>query len=906
MIPIWLIIAICVFYLIVLFAIAYLGDKRARFNSVIDNPLVYGLSLTTYCTAWTFFGSVGKASTSGISFLATYLGPILLCPLWVILFKKIIRICKREKISSISDFIATRYGKNRAIGNIITLMTFIFIIPYISIQLRAISTSFDIVISNTSSQSLNTSTTFILVIIMSLFVILFGTRNASASERNEGMVSVIAFEAIFKLIAFLAIGIYVVYFVFNGMEDVFSKANELKLLDNLNNIKDSLAGGYWDWFMLIILSFLVFILLPRQFHLIAIENTNEKHVEKASWIFPLYLFAITLFVIPIAIAGKIYFNNNTLNPDNYVLHFPMEMNNNMLATIVFLGGLSAATGMIIVETIAISTMLSKNILIPLIIRFPKLSSKQLQQTILFCRRISIPIVLFGAYFYMLLVGEDYPLVEIGLISFVGIVQLAPSFFGGLFWKKANHKGTLVGILAGFLIWFYTLLLPTLIRGNIIESSALIENGLFGISALKPYALFGLDGLNKITHGFFWSIFINTLLYVLVSLTTLRKNIEIQQANIFISPKPDFDYDKFRNKFENIDYGQLQELLIIFLGANKTSKIEETYFIKYGKKYNRKDIVDIEFVDYAENILSDEIGNISARIVISRLLKEEPLSRGEIVGVLEETKEVMSYNKALTIKSDELQKAQQELLLSNEKLKEIDEIKDEFILTISHELRTPITSIQLLSEMLYKEPELYKAKREEFLETIVNESSRLASLIDDTLLQERLDLGKLTWDFQYYSINELITNVLKSLKPILKQEGIDVTFNPFETDNTIKADKIHFERVLINVLTNAIKFKDSNKNEQKIEINIKKEALWIIAIKDNGIGIRKSDLTKIFNTFVQIKSITYNTKPKGSGLGLSISKKIIEKHKGQISAESVFGRHTIFLIKIPSINSKDYE
>ncbi len=905
MIPIWLVITICCIYLIILFLIAYYGNKNTLTKKIINTPVAYALSLTTYCTAWTFYGSVGKASTSGISFLSTYLGPILLCPLWVIFFKKIIRITKKEKISSISDFIATRYGKNRQLGNIITVLTFIFIIPYISIQLRAISTSFDIIIDNYSSNALNTSTSFLMVVILSFFIILFGTRKTSASDQNEGMVAVIVFEAIFKLLAFLIIGCYIVFYVFDGFGDIFQQANTMTLIDNLNHIEKSLEGGYWDWFLLILLSFLVFTLLPRQFHLIAIENNNEKHVEKASWIFPLYLFLITIFVIPIALAGKIYFKNFHFNPDNYVLHFPMEMDNNILATLVFLGGLSAATGMIIVETIAIATMLSKNILIPLIIRFDFFSSNKVQQSILLCKRLSIPIVLFSAYIYMLLVGERYPLVEIGLISFVGIVQLAPSFFGGMLWKKGNQKGTMIGIIAGFVVWFYTLLLPTLIRSNFLGDITMLTNGPFGISFLKPYALFGLEGFNKISHSFFWSIFINTSLYVFISLTTHRKGIEIQQANLFTKPKLDFNHYRFRNKYEKVYFSQLQELLIIFMGPHKTKQIELNYHKSHGITYNSQDLVDIQFVDYAESVLSDEIGNISARIVISRLLKEEPLDRREIVELLEETKEAKSHSKELKIKSNALERTQKELLLTNEKLKEIDQMKDEFILTISHELRTPITSIQLLSEMLFKDPNLFKDKQSEFLETIVNESNRLATLIDNTLLQERLDLGKISWNFKSYAINDLINNVLKGLVPILIQENMEVYFNPYQGNQKITADKTHLERVFINVLTNAIKFKDSNKKRNTIHINITHTNNWTISIKDNGIGIDENHTEKIFDTFVQIQNKQQDTKPKGSGLGLSISKKILEKHHGNIRAISILEKFTNIIITIPFLSNDEH-
>ncbi len=906
MIPLWAIIAICVVYLGILFWVAYYGDKKANTKSIINSPLVYALSLTTYCTVWTFYGSVGKASTDGISFLATYLGPLLLCPLWVILFKKIIRICRREKISSISDFIATRYGKDKFLGNLVTIMILLFIIPYISIQLKAISGSFNILIDYPIQTSLHNETAFFVAIIMSFFIILFGTRNSRSQERNEGMVSVITFEAVFKLIAFLAAGIYVTYFIFDGFTDIFSQAAKNNMLAPINNIQKSLEGGYWDWFILIILSFLVFMLLPRQFHLIAIENKDERHVEKASWIFPLYLFAITLFVIPIAIGGKLYFEGTFFNPDSFILHFPLEKGNNLLATLVFLGGFSAATGMIIVETFSISTMLSNNILIPLLINYLKVfPTSKVQKAILFCRRISIPIVLFLAYIYMVVIGEDYPLIEIGLISFVGIAQLAPSFFGGLFWKEANKTGTIAGISIGFVLWFYTLLFPTLIRSEIIGNPSILSEGLFGLPILKPYALLGLENLNKITHGFFWSITANISLYVIGSLLTIPKGIEIQQANKFTNAKIDINDNRFRNRYKEVFFYQLYELIITFLGSETVNSAILQYQTKYLKKYVNNDIVDIHFVDYMENILSDYIGNISARIAISKLLNEEPLDRKELVELLEETKEAITHSKKLTIKSDELQRTQKTLLEANEKLKEIDLLKDEFILTISHELRTPITSIRLLSEMLYTEPDIYANKREIFLKTIIQESERLSNLIDDTLLQEKLELGKITWQFDDVSITQLIHNTIKTVTPIAKEANIKISTTVFSDINTfVHVDRVHLERVFINIFINAIKFYDPEKAKNYIKVSLKtKQNTIIISIEDNGVGIAKENQKKIFKTFIQIQNEKLKIKPKGSGLGLSIAQKIVQRHQGTIKVESEINQYTRFLITLP-LNTND--
>lgn len=896
MIPVWVIILICITYLALLFGIAFYGDKKASTKSIINTPIIYALSLTTYCTAWTFYGSVGKASTDGISFLATYLGPLLLCPLWILLFKKIIRICRKENISSISDFIATRYGKDKFLGNLITVMIFLFIIPYISIQLRAISTTFNILIKSTNDTVINKESALVVVVLMSLFIILFGVRNSNNNQRNEGMVAVIAFEAIFKLIAFIAVAIYVIFFVFDGFNDIFKVASEKQMLTAINDIKQSLEGGYWDWLMLIILSFLVFILLPRQFHLMALENKNEDHVGRASWIFPLYLFAITLFVIPIAIAGKIYFSESTFSPDMYVLHFPMQTGNNLLATLVFLGGFAAATGMIIVETIAVSTMLSNNIIIPLVVdKLKFFKTSNIPKTIIFCKRISIPIVLFSAYIYMSIIGKDYPLVEIGLISFVGIVQLAPSFFGGLFWKNANKTGTITGLIVGFIIWYFTLLYPTFIRSGLIGDINILDTGLYGISALKPYAFLGLEGLNKISHGFFWSISFNALFYVIGSLTSIPKGIEIQQANKFIDSLDELDSNLFRNKYNNVQFYQLYELSIKFIGLEATNNAIQ----KNDKVYQNYDIVAIDYIDYIENVLSDYIGNISARIVISKLLNEEPLSRNELVKILEETKEAIGHRKLLEIKSLELEEIQKSLILTNKKLKEIDHLKDEFILTISHELRTPITSIRLLSEMLYNDAEQYKNKSEEFLKTIVQESERLSNLIDDTLLHEQLELGNLNWQFENCNITKLIKNTIETVRPIAEKLNIKITNSYLNDIVEVFADKTHLERVFINIFMNAIKFIDPTKNNYLINISytLSKESI-IITVEDNGIGIAKNNQKKIFNTFVQIQNEMLKTKPKGSGLGLSIVSKIIQRHKGDIKVESELNKYTKFLVTLP--------
>ncbi|MBW2467323.1 MAG: histidine kinase, partial [Deltaproteobacteria bacterium] len=397
----WIILLVSLCYLGTLFAIAYYADWRSdRGKSIISNPYIYTLSIAVYCTAWTFYGSVGRAAETGIGFMPIYLGPTLMAALWWFLLRKIIRIAKVYRITSIADFLASRYGKSSLIGGLVTIIAVVGIMPYISLQLKAVSTSYSVMlhypdiemIQEHRISSIWNDNAFSVAMIMAAFSILFGTRHIDATERHEGMVAAIAFESVVKLLAFSAAGIFITFIMFDGPLDLFGWVSHYQETSRLMQL-EVLPGGYANWFTLTFLSMMAIMFLPRQFQVLVVENVNEEHVRKAAWLFPLYLLTINIFVLPIAFAGMLLFPEKLVAPDIYVLALPITENQEILALFIYLGGLSAATGMVIVATIALSTMLCNDLVMPVLLRVLSIQQVDLSRVLLFIRRCSIVFVL---------------------------------------------------------------------------------------------------------------------------------------------------------------------------------------------------------------------------------------------------------------------------------------------------------------------------------------------------------------------------------------------------------------------------------------------------------------------------------------------------------------------------------
>ena len=541
MISLKIVALVSLIYFGILFGVAYYADRqRERGRSMIDNPSVYSLSLAVYCTSWTFYGSVGKAATTGIDFLTIYLGPTLIAFTWWFLLRKIVRISKEQNVTSIADFISSRYGKSPMLGAIVAVFAVLGIMPYIALQLKAVARSFDLLVYPLTTNNtvhvlpkfdLHFDSAFAAALILGLFGVLFGARHLDTSERHEGLVAAIALESLVKVVAFVAAGIFVTYGLFDGFTDIFHdflvrfpEREHLLRLGTENN-------SYAHWLSMTVISMMAVMFLPRQFHIMVIENCREEHIRKAMWRFPAYMFAINLFVIPIALGGLLLGNGDTHNADFFVLTLPLQYGQPWLAMLVFIGGFSASAGMVMVSSVALSTMILNHLVIPVILRFQS-KAQNLSKLLTYLKRAGIIVVILLGYIYYRFLGESAALVNIGLISFVAATQFAPAVIGGLYWRQATQRGALTGLFLGFIVWFYTLLIPSFVDSGWIGPD-IVNHGLFGMAILRPTELFGLSGFDIWTHALFWTIFFNLGSYLAISLLTTPHEEEQEQVRKFV-------------------------------------------------------------------------------------------------------------------------------------------------------------------------------------------------------------------------------------------------------------------------------------------------------------------------------------------------------------------------------------
>jgi Na+/proline symporter/nitrogen-specific signal transduction histidine kinase len=902
------VLAISFAYLALLFAIAYYGDKRAdQGRSIIANPYIYTLSIAVYCTAWTFYGSVGRAASTGIGFLPIYLGPTLMAALWWFVVRKIIRISRAHRITSIADFVASRYGKSQLLGGLVTIIAVVAIMPYIALQLKAVSTGFDVVLATPDAHlhppgagPIWTDSALYIALVLGIFTILFGTRHIETTERHEGMVAAIAFESLVKLLAFLVVGVFVTFVLFQGPGDLFARASEHPELAGIIS-GEALGGGAVSWLALTFLAMMAIVFLPRQYQVLVVENVNEDHLRKAAWLFPLYLFVINLFVLPIAIGGLLLFPDGSVDPDTFVLALPLAHDMQLLALIVFIGGLSAATGMVIVETIALATMICNDLVMPALLRIRALRLNEradLSRLLIAIRRWSIVLVILLGYLYFRLIGEGFALVTIGLMSFAVVAQFAPAFLLGLYWKGATLRGALAGLCAGFLVCVYTLMVPAFAVSGWI-AAGIVEQGPFGIALLQPEALFGLSGLDPITHAVFWSMLVNIGGVVGVSLFGRQSTIERIQATLFVDVfgEPGRGTALFRGTASVAD---LRALLTRFVGKTRAEEAFAAYARARGTVLDERSNAEADLVSFAERLLAGAIGAASARVVISSVVKGEDLSLGEVMKILDETSQVIEYSRRLEQKSAELEAATAELKAANERLKELDHLKDEFLSTVTHELRTPLTSIRASSEILIAHPDLESEKRHEFLRVIVAESVRLTRLINQVLDLAKLEAGHMDWNLEVLDLRTVIDDAVAATAQLFQEKSVRLDKRLPERPAMVRGDRDQLMQVTINLLSNAVKFCEPESGHVDVRLHARNDEVRV-EVRDNGSGIPPDELPRIFDKFHQVND-RRSGKPQGTGLGLPISRRIIEHHRGRIWAESRLDEGTTFFYTLPSVVS----
>ena len=903
----WVIVLTSFAYLGLLFGIAYYADQRAdRGRSVIASPYIYSLSLAVYATAWTFYGSVGRAAVDGVGFLPIYLGPTLMIALWWIVMRKILRISKQNRITSLADFVASRYGKSALIGGVVTIIAVIGIVPYISLQLKAVSNSFVILLqypeivmpAKVAAAPILQDTALWVALILALFTILFGTRHLYSAEHHEGMVAAIAFESLVKLLAFIAVGLFVTFGVYNGFGDVFARAAAAPELAPMLTPIEGVAGGYASWVWLTILSMLAIMFLPRQFQVTVIENVDERHLQKAIWLFPLYMLAINVFVLPIAFGGRLHFPDGGVDADTFVLTIPMVERHEWLALLVFIGGLSAATGMVIVETIALSTMVCNDLVMPVLLKMRRLAFARrpdLTRLLLGIRRGTIVLILLLGYLYFRLAGEAYALVSIGLISFAAVAQFAPAVLGGIFWKGATRRGALCGLVAGFGVWLYTLLLPALARSNWLPRS-LIDEGPFGIVLLKPLELFGLTDLDQTTHAMIWSMIANIGAYVIVSLFGTANAEEHRQAALFV--------DVFRREGRSArlwrgtaSVRDLYDMLARFLGSDAADTAFAGYARARGRTWPDPALEgDAELVHAVETQLAGAIGAASARIMVAAVVKEEAFTLDEMREILDEASQVVVYSHQIEQKSRELEAATAELRTANERLQELDRMKDDFISTVTHELRTPLTSIRAFAEILLDDPELSITERRRFLGIIARETERLTRMINNVLDLAKIESGKAEWHVTDVDLKEVIEDAIASTSQLFREKQVELRAEIAPNLPRVPVDRDRVLQVLLNLLSNAVKF--CNRPDSRVEIRARVEREYLrVEVADNGPGISIEDQETIFEKFRQVGD-TLTEKPQGTGLGLPISRQIVEHFGGWLWVESEPGRGSTFSFTLP--------
>ena len=641
----WGVIAAAFGYIGFLFFVASHGNRLSPMQRGRASALIYPLSLAIYCTSWTYYGSVGFATRTSVDFLAIYVGPIVMIVFCTPILRRVIRLAKSQNITSIADFIAARYGKSQAVAATVALIAIIGSVPYIALQLKAVASSLETILSEDqafSSIPIIGDIALMVTIAMAAFAVLFGTRQTDATEHQHGLMLAVATESIVKLVAFLAAGAFVTFWMFTP-EELIERAMKTPEAVRAINYVPSIG----NFLTMVLLSFCAIVLLPRQFHVSVVENSSDSEVKRARWLFPLYLVAINVFVIPIAIAGLVIFPFGAVDSDMYVLALPMEGNSLLLSISVFIGGLSASTAMVMVECVALAIMVSNDIVLPLVLQRgvqARGGQKDFGDFLLRIRRFSIFAIMVMAYFYYRALGNTQ-LAAIGLLSFAAIAQLAPAFFGGLFWRRATARGAMGGMLVGIAMWIYTLFLPSFLDTS-TAGLMLLQHGPFGIEALRPQALFGAD-LTPLLHGVLWSLSLNILTYVVLSLARTPSSIERLQADLFVpTALAPIIAPNFRRWRTTVTAQDIQSTVAQYLGPDRARRSFEAFAATHPAPLDPAAPADFELLRHAEHLIASSIGAASSRLVMSLLLRKRTVSAKAALKLLDDSHAALHFNREI--------------------------------------------------------------------------------------------------------------------------------------------------------------------------------------------------------------------------------------------------------------------
>lgn len=865
-------VAVCLAYVAFLFAVAFAAERaamRGRSNW-LRSPLVYTLSLSIYCTAWTFYGAVGYAARSGLEYLTIYVGPSLVMIGWWWILRKLIRIGRTQRVTSIADLISSRYGKSNLLAVGVTILAVIGTTPYIALQLQSVTLSFEVFSdahAGTTGLSDHGSNALWVALGLTLFTIVFGTRNLDANERHHGVVMAIAVEAVVKLFALLAVGVFVVWGLGGGLSETFERIEASEI-------------GMWQmqgdrWAALIFLSAAAFLCLPRMFQVLVVENENERHLRTASWAFPLYLMVMSLFVVPIAVFG-LETPGAGSNADLFVLTVPLATGNESLAMLSFLGGFSSATSMVIVAALALATMVSNHIVMPIWLSTyagGAHMSGDVRNVVILARRISIGAIVGLGYLYFRLSGGGTALASIGLISFAGVAQFLPVLLGGIFWRGATRTGAFAGLTVGFVVWAYALLLPSFGPG-VVLSETLMQNGPFGIDWLRPQAFFGIEGLDSLVHAILWSISLNTLAFCATSLVSFPSPLERLQGAQFVNV---FEHSSAPRSWSG-SVAQSEDLMIMaqrILGAPEAQSLFE-------REAGRQGVAGFlpepspDFLQVLERELSGSVGAATAHAMIGQIVGGASVLVEDLLAVADETAQMMEYSSKLEANSEELARTARQLRQANEKLTQISVQKDNFLSQVSHELRTPMTSIRAFSEILRDSGKLSAAEKVKYSSIIHDEALRLTRLLDDLLDLSVLESGQVNLNMRRGNLREILDHAVATALTGSSLGNLKIQRNESTEMVDLDTDPERLSQVFINLISNAQKYCDAPAPELSIEVSSNGNALKVDFV-DNGSGISKQMQSVIFEKFSRVGAHG----AKGAGLGLAICREIMSRLGGTI-------------------------
>jgi len=858
-------------YVVFLFAIAFIAERRAAngHSNWLSSPWIYTLSLSIYCTAWTFYGAVGYAARSGLEFVTIYLGPTLVMVGWWWVVRRLVRIGRAQRITSIADLVSSRFGKSTQLGMIVTVISVIAATPYIALQLQSVTLSFAVfaqIEGVTWDQPDFNVTAMWVAIGLAVFTIIFGTRNLDANERHHGVVIAIAVEAIVKLLALVAVGVFVVWGIAGGPGEMLTR------IDNSDiELWNDDSGR---WISLIFLSGAAFLCLPRMFQVLVVENADERHLHVASWAFPLYLFMMSLFVVPIAVIGLDLLPAGS-NPDLFVVTVPLSQGQGGLALLSFLGGFSSATSMVIVATIALATMVSNHIVTPVWLSFQAnqhaVMSGDVRNVILLSRRLSVAGIMVLGFLYYRVSGGGTALAAIGLISFTGAVQILPAMIAGMFWRGATGVGAAAGLLTGLAIWMWTLFLPSFGVDAVI-SQAVMENGLMGLSWLRPQALFGVSGLDPLVHGIMWSMLLNATMLIICSLVTFPGPLERLQGAQFVNV---FEHSSAAPAWTGAATGA-EDLLIMsqrILGSTEAQGLFTQEAVRQGKVGYLPEVTP-DFIERLERELAGSVGAATAHAMIGQLIGGSSVSVEDLIAVADEAAQILEYSNRLEAKSKEQEQTARALRAANDKLTALSIQKDAFLSQISHELRTPMTSIRSFSDIL-RDGEMGDEDHARYASIIHDEAVRLTRLLDDLLDLSVLENGQVVLHEQTGKLSDLLDRAMRAAG--LHDGVLQVSRDRAAEDITLTADLDRLAQVFINLISNASKYCDAAEPHLRIKVIEDKDG-YAVDFIDNGSGIARKNQELIFEKFSRVAD---GSKAGGAGLGLAICREIMHRLGGDV-------------------------